>query len=146
MSNATGTDKPTSRWRDVRWGVLWGLYLAAFFTVVAFVPATIRAIISPGTWVSKSVTFLEIIALYLCGGMMSGAIVGLLRNAARWWIGRRMIGIVAAIPIMLGVRIVVFGPVHWTRQDLVDWFLVAVIWGVAMSFAPEPWARGVKRK
>lgn len=132
--------------KNVQWGVLWGLYLAAAFTVIAAIPALIRAVTGPATGWQKGVTFLEIIGVYLFGGVVAGAIVGLLRGATKWWLGRRVVGIIASVPIMFAVRVAVYGPHGWTRADVENWLLTAVIWGIAMSFAPEPWAKEAEQE
>lgn len=130
--------------RNVRWGVLWGLYLAVAFSVVAAIPALIRAFLSSGSGWQKGLTFLEIIGFYLLAGVLAGAFVGLLRDLTKWWIARRLLGIIVGVPIMFGVRILVYGSGGWTGQDVRAWIFAGVVWGVAMSFAPEPWAKNAR--
>jgi integral membrane sensor domain MASE1 len=86
-------------------------------------------------------TFLAIIGVYLFGGFVGGAVVGLLRPVSRWWVGRRLMGVVVAVPITLGIRYAVYGWHPWSGTELENWTFTAVIWGLAMSFAPEPYVR-----
>jgi hypothetical protein len=126
---------------NVAWGIVWGLFLAACFTVIAAVPALIRALIGPAYAWQKKLTFLAIIGVYLSSGIAGGAVVGLLRPLSRWWMGRRLIGVVVAVPITIAIRYAVYGWQPWSAPELEKWTFTAVIWGLAMSFAPEPYVR-----
>ena len=126
---------------NVVWGMKWGLYFATFFTLVAAIPALIRVFIAPTAGWQKSLSFAAIIGTYFFGGLSGGAIVGLLWNLVRWWWGRRLVGVIAAIPIMFATRIAVFGLDGWTRKDVYVWLFTAVVWGGIMSFVPEKEAK-----
>ena len=126
---------------NVAWGVAWGLFLAACFTVIAAVPALIRALIGPAHAWQKGLTFFAIIGVYLFGGIFGGAVVGVLRPVSRWWVGRRLIGVVVAVPVTIAIRYAVYGWRPWSEAELENWTFTAIVWGLAMSFAPEPYVR-----
>ena len=126
---------------NVVWGAAWGLFLAACFTVIAAVPALIRAFTGPAHVWQKGLSFFAIIGVYLFGGIIGGALVGLLRPVSRWWVGRRLIGVVVAVPVGIAIRYTVYGWHSWTTTELENWTITTIIWGLAMSFAPEPYVR-----
>lgn len=123
------------------WGVAWGLFLAVAFTILGAILALIRALVGPAHGWQAGLSYLSVIGFYLVAGVVGGALVGLLYPLTRWWIGRRVAGIVVAVPITIAVRYTVYGPGLWTEAELQKWVVTALIWGLAMSFAPEPFAR-----
>lgn len=126
--------------RNVRWGITWGLGIATALTLVVSVLAVIRGILLPGVGWQRGFSFFQIIGIYLFGGIVSGALVGLLRPALRWWAGRRLAGMVAGVPLAFGVGMAISGG-EWTRYEAETWLITGLIWGFAMSFAPKGWGK-----
>lgn len=131
--------------RNIRWGVIWGFGIAVALSLVAITWGGLRAVLLPDTEWPKGVHLLGIIGVYLFGGLVAGGLVGLLRPALRWWLGRRIVGIFVAVPIMFGVRTAVSGLGGWTRLEAENWLITAVIWGFIMSFGPERWEHDGQR-
>ncbi len=127
--------------QNLSWGIRWGLIFATGFTVLGLIPALIRAFSPPGSFGEQTLSFAGIVASYFFGGVAGGIVVGLLRDLMKWWLGRRIIGIAAAVPFIFAVRVLVEGHDAWTLEDVAPWIFAAVVYGVAMSFAPEPWAK-----
>src|SRR5690606_23067595 len=110
--------------------------VAVGFTLLAAVPALIRAIAGPQPEWSHIPSFPVLVLIYVIGGIFGGAVVGGLWWLARWWLGRRVLGALAAIPLMLIVGFT-FGNASLTADDLWIWALSGVVWGTVMSFIPE---------
>jgi hypothetical protein len=88
-----------------------------------------------------------VILAYLAGGIVAGAVVGLLRPAVRWRLGAALVGMVAAVPVFAGIRFLVDGLTPWARGDsAVLAFCVVVggglagvvIWALSHGQAHEP--------
>jgi len=67
---------------------------------------------------AKHVTYGSTVAVYLAGGTASGAIVGALRPLARYDIGVPVVGIAAALPALVGLRIAREGISGWSAFDV----------------------------
>ena len=118
-----------------------GLTLAAGFTVLAIPFALVRMATGATVVGGVRVCFLQTMGVYLVGGVVGGAAVGALWPLGRSWLGRRFLGIVAALPTMFAVRVLLWGPGNWRNEwsfyDPRVWLLTAVIYGTVMSFAFE---------
>jgi hypothetical protein len=104
-------------------GVLFGFGYSAY-AVVLFVFR------GPAFFAAQGVGLLELIALYLAGGAMAGAVCGALKPLTDVLIGRILVGIIAALPFafLLGLTVL---PPEDVRPGLVPVALMAAsIWGV----------------
>ena len=131
--------------KNVKWGVSWGLGAAIVLTLLAapfsfFRWLSVSAVAAPG-----SLSFLRIVAMYLFSAIMGGTLLGLLKPLLSWWIGRRIVGVVVGIPLAFGIRLMVHGPDGWSQEEVENWLITGVIWGLIMSFGPETWSRDAKR-
>jgi hypothetical protein len=127
----------------IRLGVLAGLGFAAGFTILAIPFALLRwaagsnEIATSGIEVSLPRT----LAVYVVGGVLGGGAVGALWPLRQLWAGRRVLGVVAALPVMFAVRILIWGPggwrMNWSFYDARLWLLTSVIYGFVMSFGIE---------
>lgn len=79
---------------------------------------------------AKDTSFAAMIAAYLAGGAIAGGTVGLLRRWRGTGLGKVGVGLVAALPVALGMRLAVRGLVAWERIDSLTVLIVTVIWGV----------------
>lgn len=125
------------RLKDALWGAKWGAVLAAGITAVATVLVFLRAFVpSPEPW-KRDLSFPLLVAVYFVIGITAGAFVGFLRDLAMKWWGRRLLGLVAGIPIAVLV-IAAFRP-DWAlgRAQIPGLVISGAIWGVCMSFAFE---------
>ena len=86
----------------LRWGATWGLRYGAVYTIVALL-----AVVLGGTRLldRAGVSLLGVLLLYLAGGPLIGALIGLLRPVADTDLGAIVVGIVATVPLMAGVAL-----------------------------------------
>ena len=122
---------------NLTWGFHIGLLFAAGATALGVVPALVRAFVEAGVWWQKGLSFVTVIGIYVAGGLSAGLIIGLLRGLTRYWLGRRLVGMIAAVPVMLLVAYTVVGVREWDASTLLVWLQTAAIWGFVMSFVPE---------
>jgi hypothetical protein len=137
----------TRTWRsireDLKWGVLWGGVLALGFTAFAAIPAAIRSLVPQDDW-TAGLSFGKLALFYLGAGLLGGALVGLLRPAARHWWVRRLLGIVVGLPVFFGGTAMVLDLSEWSRAMWVWMGIGGLIWAQVMSFVFEE--RGVSER
>lgn len=126
---------------DIRWGVELGLVMAAGLVMLAAIPALVWALTSEGTLVQRVLFYLGILGLYPAAGVIGGAVVGSMRPLLRFWIVRRMAGILVMIPFTAGLALMINRPGEPPRREILPWVLAAVVLGVAFSFVFEEDAR-----
>ena len=87
---------------------------------------------------------IAVMASYLWGGVTAGAIVGLLRPLGRYLVGAVLITFIAAIPVFLGVRVVLSGFAPWESRDtaliLIAPAMMSILIGVPL------WAKRHRKK
>jgi len=110
----------------IRWGVKFTLVYSAFALLVLLFGGS-------ATFRQSGATFLLTIGLYVFGGLIAGAIVGLLRPLARWATGATIVGIIAAVPVCVMGRYVI-DQSPWTVGDTIVWSIMAVIGGGLCGF------------
>jgi hypothetical protein len=127
--------------RRLRSGVLAGLAMGAGLTLLAIPFAMVRLASGSPEAVDMLVSFIRITTLYLVGGATGGALVGICWPIRHWWLGRRILGFLAALPIMFGIRLLFWGPSNWQSDlsfyDARIWLSTAAIYGIVMSFVAE---------
>lgn len=95
--------------------VAWGIRRSVFFITAYLLVGGIGALASaiggriPWTWV------LLIPVIYVCGGLMAGAIVGALRPFVGNILGAWVAGVLAALPLAVGVLFLIEG-LPWTSM------------------------------
>jgi hypothetical protein len=95
-------------------GVKVGLMFAAALSLVA----TALFVVSNGAAIDRSFAMLtRVITAYVVGGVVSGAVFGLLRPLARWAIGAAVLGAIVVTPAYAGMRFAIHGFIPWTVQD-----------------------------
>jgi hypothetical protein len=75
--------------KNLRWGLGAGLFFACFFSAWVAVVYLFRG---SAPFEARSVTLLSTVARYFGGGLLAGAIVGLLRSLTRWRLGAMAVG------------------------------------------------------
>jgi hypothetical protein len=111
---------------DIRWGVVWGSILALALTLVLLV---LFAVHGSKLFDSYGTSFTTVALLYLCGGVAGGVIVGLLRPLSRWRIGAVVMGVFAAVPIGIGIRLMRSGLEPWGATDSIGLGIFALALG-----------------
>lgn len=118
-------------------GTGWGLFFGMGFWFLGLVPALARALRpSDEPWL-RSVSLLDLLGLYLAAGLLAGTLVGALLPLSRWWLGRRLLGVVAFIPVTLMSAHALVGVRIWDAETTTTWVASGVIVGLVMSFVPE---------
>lgn len=109
-------------WRNIYWGVIWGLRIAGVFLVFVGLEYLVAG---PAPLTRLGLTFPRLLATYVALGLAAGAIVGLLRPLNRTFQGSVLLGIVGASVVYGGASTVGFGwPGHWPVSQ---WIGVAVL-------------------
>lgn len=81
---------------NVRWGIRYGVIFSAFYCVAAL------AIFAAGgseAFTRYNISLGRTLACYILGGIMGGAVLGLLRPLTRSWVGSAFVGVFAALPV-----------------------------------------------
>lgn len=145
--NRRGGDGAENRVRErIVVGVKIGLAAGAAFGIIALPFALFGALTgNRGGTVAGSWSFGTTLVLYLAGGVLGGALVGLIWPIRRWWVGRRILGWLAVLPISLGTGRIVCGEAGWSADgtwcDPRVWLFSALVYGVCLSFVIEKRAR-----
>jgi hypothetical protein len=105
--------------RNIGWGVRWGVRMGLLFCAWVLILVLVEG--SPTLQLREgyAVPALSVIALYALGGPCAGAIVGLFRPLLQWRAGAVLAGTLAALPLFLGVRVMMFGFAPWGMADTV---------------------------
>lgn len=76
-------------------GVEWGLYFAAVFVAVATLVVVFRGVDLKGEY---NMSYVELVLVYVFGGLTGGVTAGLLLPLCRWRVGTMLVGFVAILP------------------------------------------------
>lgn len=107
--------------RNLLWGVRWGLAFGSVYAVWAGVLFVFRG---AAPFQSHEVTVWEAVAVYLVGGVAAGGLMGLLRPLVRWWIGAMLVGMIASVPILLGIA---GTATNIAAGETLDWIGVGIL-------------------
>lgn len=115
--------------RNVVWGIRGGVAFAGIYSLWVVGLYLFRG---SAPFENQGTTLLEVLAAYWFGGAVAGGLVGLLRPLVRWRLGAALVGIVAGIPVGLGIVYAIMGISPWTGEHT---FVLAWISVVAGSIA-----------
>lgn len=113
------------------WGIAWGLLLSC--CLIVFV-AVLFLFQGQQPFNAYQTTVRAVVVLYLVGGALGGLVVGVLRPLTKWRWGAAVVGVLAAVPVGLGTRVLRAGLSPWQSKDLV----VLIVFCVALG-APVGW-------
>ena len=114
MSTPRSPSRLSTLNRNLRWGVGNGLYMACFFTVVVVLIRVFADHNSSSA--SHRLSLPVIIGVYVVGGVLAGAIVGVLRPLTRYAIGAMLVSLPAFLPIATLITMAYEGsPEHWGK-------------------------------
>jgi len=126
---------------NLLWGVRRGAGIACIYSAVAIILAFMQR--SP-EFPGYNANVFEIIALYLLGGTLGGAITGVLRPIGGSAVGGGVIGLIAGIPFFAGGLILFAGmPTVWHKQAWITLVILAMygavvgVWMGAKARAAE---------
>lgn len=95
--------------RGIKWGLMFASVLSLFVTAVYLFGGS-------APFSAKGVTWAQVVLLYFAGGIVGGALVGLLLPlASTTTLGAGFVGWLASIPIGAGGAMLVSGPV-WSSE------------------------------
>ena len=92
--------------RDAWWGIKHSLWYIAFFSVIA----TGLVLLTGGAVLAEyRLSLVAILGCYLLGGVVAGAVVGLLRPLTRTRSGAILVGTIAILPFVIGMGLLLVG-------------------------------------
>jgi hypothetical protein len=104
-ANMRRSRRPTGE--NVKWGVSRGLAVAAIYTGWVLL---VYALGGEQPFARLGVTVWEVIGTYIGVGVSSGAVIGLLRPLTYDTFGAYVVGLLAGVPIGVGLTVCVKGP------------------------------------
>lgn len=120
----------TSKWnsllRNVAWGIAWGAVFALAYSGLAVILTATSQLRGP-----EDPRLLDMIVAYVFGGIAGGAIVGLLRPLANSRVGAAVVGLLVAVPVVLGTGVALYGLPPWERHEAIGLVITAILLGPA---------------
>ena len=108
--------------RGARWGLAFATVYCAYVTLIFIIGG-------PGVLDRYGVSLGEVVLVYVVGGILSGASVGLLLPLTRWKAGSALVGVVAMLPVFVGIAYTVAGPPPWEFPQKFATVLSSVVVG-----------------
>lgn len=137
------TNEDRSFTGNLRWGIRWGVFIAAAFACMAAVPALLRFVTRMNKVNGHAVPpFLHLVALYIVAGISAGLIAGTLRPLLRWWLGRRVVAMLATVPASFALDWSMYPDAAWHARNVESILGFAAVYGFMMSFAFGDWPFG----
>jgi hypothetical protein len=118
------------------WGVRRGLALACVYSAYVIVVASMQRSI----WLDGyGATVYELLLIYFAGGVIGGAVIGVLRPLNSNAAGGALIGALASVPFWVGTLIPVAGmPTRWDKGDWIVLFILVGLGAlVGLHFATK---------
>lgn len=113
--------KKTTTAQNARWGANHGLAIGIVFVLWAIV---LRITTGQRAFAANHTTFGAVVLLYLLGGPVAGALVGLCRPITRRLPGALLAGVIAGVPVAVAGRLALVGFQPPSALDL--WILGAL--------------------
>jgi len=105
---------------------------AVFGLLYCLVAVVIFAVQGNEPFEHNQVTLPAVLALYLCSGILAGAIVGGLKPLTRTKPGAMLVGLVAVTPLAFGIGTMLWGfPSSWTSDIWITMGIFILIFGPA---------------
>jgi hypothetical protein len=112
--------------RNTVWGARYGGIFGLIYSVWAVVSFVVGG---QETFARQGTTIGEVIVFYLVGGAVAGAIVGMLRPLTYHRAGAALVGFLAAIPLGVGIKVMLTGFRLWTQVDRITLLLFPLFFG-----------------
>ncbi|MFN2397370.1 MAG: hypothetical protein ABR543_01810 [Gemmatimonadaceae bacterium] len=114
---------------NIGWGVKAGLLFGAIFCCWTLLLILVSGSLTLHTRTGVPVHAFAVIGVYIFGGLSAGAVVGICRPLIQWLLGATIVGIIAAIPVFVGVRIARSGFSPWVTADTAMVTIAVVVMG-----------------
>lgn len=122
---------------SMSWGLGWGIALACGFSALLLFAClflgAIRLVVADAPPVLESLRVTRLVPAYFLGSILSGLLFGALRSRLRSSGGAVVIGIVAALPFFLTLRLMLLGATGWSGWDWAGLAASTIIWGSALG-------------
>lgn len=119
ISLGNQNERSRARVSDLVWGAKWGLRLASLYCVWIIILIGLNRSLTLKASGGHTVNALAVLALYVLGGAIAGAVVGITRPLQRSMIGAMLSGWFAALPVFWGAVFVVRGFVPWDSESTI---------------------------
>ena len=116
--------------RRVTWGVRWGTVLASAFALFALIQYGLL-----GSAMERSAGFSlgDVLSIYIAGGVVGGAVVGLALPLARRKLGSAFVGFLAILPVAFFIRVAAAHTLAMSRMDLLVAFGGSAMIGIPLG-------------
>lgn len=135
--------RETSIWRNLRWGITWGIAMACIYSLYVVVVFLFRG---AEPFEANDVTLPTLVFLYFLGGVGGGGLLGLLRPLARNRLAAVFIGMIVAIPFFLGVALADEGlPSQWSGETIFAVSGASLTLGGICGYIAWGWRDGTRK-
>ncbi len=106
----------------------------------------VRLVSGEAAFQRHGVTYPKVVLTYLVGGVVAGALAGLLAPLARWRLGGVLVGVVAALPFGGMMTYVTSGLPPWRDPGADSSMIVAVLLGAGLGWVFPGAAREIEAR
>lgn len=121
--------KTPSIWRNIIWGVRYGVTIAVPFCIVAIL---VFAIGDSRSLNASGLTITGVLTAYVLSGIAAGGIVGVFRPFLRSRVGSTLVGILASMPVWTVIKYTI-RPGSWQEVDFIMVFGLSIVYGVILG-------------
>jgi len=137
---------PDPTWRNTPANIVLGIKGGVTIAILCTAMATIVLVLTlSDPFEVYRTTFVKGIAAYFAGGIVAGAIGGVLRPLTRWPMGKFFVGALMGVMAVTALRIAQDGWHFWGPHDPLYAAIFAVI-GIVVAFVPRDALRARIRK
>src|SRR5258708_2171777 len=114
-------------WVRFAWGGSWGVLFGGACSMLALVQWLLQG---PTLFDRHHLTLSGLVATYLIGGAVGGAIAGALLIVARWKAGAAAIGVLTIVPLGAAIQFLTLGDRHWDGASTATLVIGALAIGI----------------
>lgn len=115
------------------WGIGWGVALASGFSALLlcafFLLTAVRLAVPDAPPAYESLRVTRLVPAYFLGSILSGLLFGALRTGLTSAFRSVLVGVIAALPFFLTLRVLLVGLSGWTAWDSITLAGGSVAWG-----------------
>lgn len=125
------------RMRNIRWGLFWGIGVAAVFCTFVALEAALRG---SADFEREGLSLSQVIGLYLLCGLVVGVVLGVLRPWTSTPFGAIVVGFAAAFPAAVAIYSASHGnPMRWDDREWQNALLISLL--IGPTFGLMRWRR-----